>query len=137
MRVLVCGGREYQDWQTVRKTLSQLHTDYTITHIIQGGAKGADTFSKQWAAMYQVPSTQFSAKWNQYGKRAGYLRNQEMLVKGKPDLVVAFPGGNGTAMMVRIAKEAGVTVMEMLPPFPAPPPNVVRQPTGIKKVVKG
>jgi hypothetical protein len=114
MRVLVCGGRDYRDWQKVRTTLTDLDTEHPITHIIQGGATGADALASQWANSYEVLQTQFSAKWNQYGKRAGYLRNQEMLVKGKPDLVVAFPGGKGTAMMVQLAKDAGVPVLEVL-----------------------
>lgn len=44
------------------------------------------------------------------GKAAGPIRNQRMLDEGKPDLVVAFPGGRGTADMVRRAKAAGVPV---------------------------
>ena len=46
--------------------------------------------------------------WKKYGKKAGPLRNQQMLEEGKPDLVVAFPGGNGTADMVRRAKKANI-----------------------------
>jgi hypothetical protein len=36
-----------------------------------------------------------------------------MLDVGKPDLVIAFPGGNGTAHMVGIAKAAGITVIKV------------------------
>jgi hypothetical protein len=36
-----------------------------------------------------------------------------MLMEGKPDLVVGFPGGRGTAHMCRIAGEAGVEVIEI------------------------
>jgi hypothetical protein len=36
-----------------------------------------------------------------------------MLYEGKPDLVVAFPGGKGTAMMVDIATKAGVKVIKV------------------------
>ena len=42
------------------------------------------------------------------------MRNQKMLDEGKPDLVVAFAGGRGTADMVRIAKRSGVEVREIL-----------------------
>ena len=43
-------------------------------------------------------------------KSAGHIRNQVMLDKGKPDVVVAFPGGRGTADMVRRAEGAGIEV---------------------------
>lgn len=47
------------------------------------------------------------------GGRAGSLRNQQMLDEGQPALVVAFPGGTGTENMKRIARSAGVRVLEI------------------------
>lgn len=49
------------------------------------------------------------------GKAAGPIRNQHMIDTAKPDLVVSFPGGAGTADMVRRAKAAGVRVIEVEP----------------------
>jgi predicted Rossmann-fold nucleotide-binding protein len=50
------------------------------------------------------------ANWNAWGRAAGPRRNQEMLMR-KPNLVVAFPGGEGTADMVQKAIAAGVKVV--------------------------
>ena len=50
---------------------------------------------------------------------AGPERNARMLAEGRPDLVVAFPGGTGTADMVRRAKAAGVRVVEVVEPVTA------------------
>lgn len=52
------------------------------------------------------------ADWSKYGKAAGPMRNQKMLDEYKPDLVVALPGGRGTADMVSRARVAGVEVIE-------------------------
>jgi len=61
------------------------------------------------------------AKWSKHGRAAGPIRNQEMIDECKPDLVVAFPGGRGTADMVRRAKAAGIRVIEVQHnPPPAP-----------------
>jgi UDP-N-acetylmuramoylalanine-D-glutamate ligase len=54
----------------------------------------------------------YPAKWDLHGKSAGPIRNQQMLDTGV-DLVIAFPGGKGTAHMVSIAKKAGVKVVEI------------------------
>lgn len=81
--------------------------------ILHGGASGADRLAGQWAERCGVNNIEFTAHWNQYGKRAGYVRNAQMLEEGKPDLVVAFPGGKGTAMMVKLARDAGVEVIEV------------------------
>lgn len=52
------------------------------------------------------------ADWATYGDSAGPRRNQEMVDSGL-DLLIAFPGGMGTADMVRRAKAAGVPVEEV------------------------
>jgi len=87
--------------------------DGPITSVIAGGANGADTMAKHLAHAWNVPFRMFRADWNTHGKAAGPIRNQRMLDEGKPDLVVAFPGGRGTADMVRRAKAAGVLVREI------------------------
>ena len=104
MRVLVCGGRSYEQWTTVRKTLEELRP----TVIIQGGAPGADRLAAKWADVNGVPLVTYPALWSQ-GKRAGPQRNAFMLTDSRPDIVVAFPGGRGTQDMIMKAAEVGVT----------------------------
>lgn len=81
--------------------------------IISGGAKGVDSVALDWALINWVPFEEYKADWKTYGKKAGFIRNKQMLDEGKPDLVVAFPGGKGTKMMVNIARKAGVEVREI------------------------
>jgi len=124
MRVLVCGGRDYADSERVYTTLSAIHVRTPITVIIQGGAgrkgaylresTGADLLAKEWAEGNHVGTLTYKADWLRQGRAAGPIRNAYMLAKSKPDLVVAFPGGRGTADMVAKAKAAGVTVMEIV-----------------------
>jgi len=119
MNILVCGGRDYLDYKTLTKTLDSIVSiveDPDTILIIQGGAKGADFLAKVYAYCWGwggLMCREFPADWKQYGKAAGGIRNQQMLDEGKPDLVVAFKGGTGTADMVRRAKEAGVEVMQV------------------------
>ena len=109
MRVLVCGGRSYRNRELVNVVLD--HSGATA--IIEGGAKGADALAADWAIANGVPVHTFVADWHGHGPAAGPLRNQRMLDEGKPDKVVAFPGGRGTADMVRRAHKAGVEVFEV------------------------
>jgi hypothetical protein len=83
------------------------------TLIIHGCANGADEWADYWADVNNVPHRAFPADWNKHGKAAGPIRNQRMLDEGKPDMVIAFPGGRGTADMVRRARTAGVEVREI------------------------
>ena len=109
MRVLVCGGRDFQDARQMYSWLDGLLPRPTL--IIQGGAFGADAIASEWAYKRDVLERQFPADWKKHGRAAGPIRNQQMLEEGKPELVVAFPGGIGTADMVRRARAAGVRVL--------------------------
>jgi hypothetical protein len=110
--VLVCGGRDYADYWTVFEVLDGLHRAIPIGCIIEGGALGADRFARRWAQERGVELKTVEADWKRHGKAAGPIRNHDMLLL-QPDLVVAFPGGRGTANMVTQARAAGVDVMEL------------------------
>lgn len=116
MRVLVCGGRNFDDRAAIAKALApykpaNVVTDVSDCILILGGAPGADTLAEEWADVFGVRKRIFPANWKEHGRAAGPLRNQRMLDEGKPDLVIAFPGGRGTADMVRRAEKAGVPVL--------------------------
>lgn len=82
--------------------------------IIQGGASGADLLAKEWGMKkLGVVVDTYYADWTRHKKRAGPIRNEEMLRESRPNAIVAFPGGRGTAHMVKIAKKAGVPVLEV------------------------
>lgn len=119
MRVLVCGGRYYDDRDTVYRTLDAIHAKTPISCIIGGGAMGADLLGAVWSVSRHIAHfKRFDAEWALHGKKAGPIRNQKMLDEGKPDLVVAFPGGRGTADMVRRARAAGTKIKLIKPPPP-------------------
>jgi hypothetical protein len=112
VKVLVCGGRNYRNSGEVDRVLSDLHEDTPIAVVIEGGARGADLFAASWAQRNEIQKVTVAADWEMYGNAAGPMRNKEMLSLN-PDLVVAFPGGRGTANMVSIARLANVKVLEI------------------------
>lgn len=111
MRVLVCGGRDYSDKAFLWNVLDGLGPP-EVSEIVSGMAPGADSIAAEWAERFGFPLHKFPADWS-LGRKAGPIRNQRMLDEGKPDLVVAFPGGRGTADMVRRARQSGVPVKEI------------------------
>ena len=110
MRVIVCGGRDYTDGTTVARVISALNPVGTV--VVHGGARGADSLAADWCRTFGVPEEPHPADWNLHGKAAGPIRNQAMLEAGA-DLVIAFPGGAGTADMVGRARSAGVPVLHV------------------------
>lgn len=110
MRVLVCGGRDFANTAYIWTQLDRLHAENPVTAIIHGGASGADSIAAEWAQTKAGISRYVChADWDKHGRAAGPKRNARML-EWKPDLVVAFPGGKGTADMVARAEKAGVRV---------------------------
>lgn len=130
VRLLVCGGRGWGEvpmnappsriTEAQRErlftfmALGDFGREYGIEHIISGAAKGADRLGVEFAKTHGIPFTEYPADWVQHGKRAGILRNEEMLRKGLPNYVIAFPGGRGTAHMIKIAREARIVVWRPL-----------------------
>lgn len=121
MRILVCGGRHYDNYEKVRNILleymgrvdeeNMLGTLRPI--IISGGASGADSLAVDVAVCYWLQFEVYKADWKTHGRAAGPIRNQQMIDEGKPDLCIAFPGGAGTADMIRKCKKAGIPVREV------------------------
>lgn len=123
VKVLVCGGRNFGYIPTEEK---YKHRDFDLTNraidavkefsptvIIEGNATGGDEIGVLTSEVMDIPLKTFPASWSEYGFSAGPMRNKQMLEEGKPDIVVAFPGGKGTEHMKRISRRAGVPVHEV------------------------
>ncbi len=125
IRVIVTGGRHYVDEAFLYATLDKLHVKYRIAALAHGGATGADALAGQWAMQRKIRLVHvYEANWRIFGKSAGPMRNVLMLTQFAPDLVVAFPGGIGTANMRLLAKAHHVKVMN---PAARAPHNAARR----------
>lgn len=119
MRVIVTGSRYWNQTDAVHwhsdgdrilpTVIQALPPGSTVVH---GGARGADREAGYWAELFGHEVEVFHAEWEKYGKRAGMIRNQDM-VGGGADLVVAFPLGEsrGTRDCMRRAEAAGIPVL--------------------------
>jgi hypothetical protein len=109
LRVLVTGGRSFDDFEMVRAAIEKLPLG---TLVIHGGARGADTLAAGAASNRGLKTLAYRADWRR-GKRAGPERNQRMLDDGQPHFVLAFPGAAGTGDCVTRARRAGIPVVEV------------------------
>ena len=124
--VLVCGGRNFgMKWDSGRmifiinqeerdllfRVLTNLHAQCEFTKLIHGAARGADTLAEHWALAHGIAVRPYPADWQSFGRRAGFMRNEQMFTDGKPELVVAFKGNSGTHNMIAIARQGGCRVI--------------------------
>ncbi len=125
--VAVTGGRKYNNEAVVYKTLDGVLATYGDICIVEGGATGADRLCRYWAMARKVQHYTENADWKNlshkdayvkhgaygpYDANAGARRNQKMIDQYKPTLLVAFPGGHGTANMKTLARKAGIKILE-------------------------
>ncbi|ASZ75494.1 hypothetical protein KIW74_gp34 [Mycobacterium phage Kimona] len=117
-RVLVTGSRNWKDRPTI---WNALHAELSISPegivVVHGGARGADDIADRWAhgmnqMGYKVRVEKHDAEWGRYGKRAGMIRNQQMVDAGA-DVCLAFPlpGSVGTYGCMIAARRAGIRVV--------------------------
>lgn len=108
--VIIAGGRTFSDYTLLEKKCDAFFANKQPTSIVCGGAKGADMLGKRYADEHDIAVEMYPADWGKNGKRAGYIRNWEMLQTA--DALVAFWDGEskGTKHMIEIAKEAGIPV---------------------------
>jgi len=109
MRVLVCGSRDWFDKDKIKQELEMLGS---ITLLIHGDCRGADTLAVQIAKELNIEIKAFPANWKLYGLSAGPKRNQQMLDEGKPDYVLAFhddiKSSKGTKDMISRVIKSGI-----------------------------
>lgn len=112
---LVCGGRNFNSEMKFETAMEMIVKERGLpVKLVHGGAHGADSLADLWALRREVCVVRVLPEWDRYGRKAGPLRNALMLDRHHPDLVIAFPGGRGTAHMVSIAKKADVPVRHVL-----------------------
>ena len=113
MNLIIAGGRDFDDYPLLCKSLDHLlkNTDKSTITVFSGQAKGADSLGEQYAKQRHIPVKHFPADWDKHGKKAGILRNQEMLDAGASHLVAFWDGvSKGTADMVNRATKAGLHI---------------------------
>jgi hypothetical protein len=135
MRVLVFGGRDYNDRRTLYRVLDDVHARCKISCIIEGEMSGADRLAREWAESRGVAVDPYPADWDNidrpgavvkrnsrgklYDAAAGPFRNERMLREGRPNAAIGFPGGKGTLDMARRCWEFGIDPLRVAALYPS------------------
>jgi predicted TIM-barrel enzyme len=104
LKVIVAGGRDFQDFDLLSKKLDILFSKRADVVIISGMAKGADSLAVKYAEENKLRVSEFPAKWAKHGNASGFRRNIEMARFA--DACVCFWNGKsvGTKHMIDTAK---------------------------------
>jgi len=102
---LICGGRDFTDQAMFDDAMNKLIEMWGLpARIVHGAATGADAMADRWGRRYVIDVVRVPAEWGRHDLFAGPKRNQTMLFQYRPNRVIGFPGGKGTANMIGLAK---------------------------------
>lgn len=110
MKLIIAGGRDYKFTREDFDFISRIYDAFLIEEIVSGGATGADRTGEIIADNRGTPVKRFPADWNQHGRAAGPIRNEEMAKYA--DAVVLFSGGKGTQNMFNQAQKHGLKIFD-------------------------
>lgn len=113
MKVIIAGGRDFTNTAAMYEVLNELHDNQIITEdftLVCGMARGADITAYHLCHEHGIPIEEYPANWTEYGKRAGYIRNEVMA--GTADILIAFWDGTskGTKHMIDTMNQQGKPV---------------------------
>ena len=121
LRIIIAGSRDFNDYELLKISIRDILKKTSLESInkikiISGNARGADQLGERFAKQFELEVVKFVAKWDIFGKRAGYIRNEEMAkyaIQGSNyGMLVAFWNGEskGTKHMIDLAKKYGLEV---------------------------
>lgn len=107
MKTIIAGSRNLTDTVTILNLIKGIVEKYKIeiTEIVSGGAKGIDKIGEMYAEINNIPLTIFKANWNKNGKKAGFIRNEEMSKYGEILIAIWDGESTGTKHMIDCAKK--------------------------------
>ena len=110
MKVIIAGGRTFNDYEYLCKICDHMLSQQTNIEIVSGTAGGADKLGERYARERGYALKQFPANWEGLGRSAGYIRNEQMAVYS--DALIAFWDNNskGTKHMIDLGEKHGLKI---------------------------
>jgi hypothetical protein len=111
MKLAIVGSRDFSNYDLLVKSIEQNLDVSQITHIVSGGARGADTLGELFAKNNNIDTIIYKPDWNKYGRSAGYIRNKDII--DSADFVIAFWDGKskGTKHSIDLANNMGKPIV--------------------------
>ncbi len=111
MKLMVCGSRSITDSSWVFQQIDALLTEKQVSLddliIVDGGAKGVDTYAAHWANSKNVPIEWHRPDWARYGRGAGIVRNKQMVEACDFCLILWDGVSKGTKNDIDLCKKIG------------------------------
>ncbi len=104
----IVGGRDYTNYDKFKEIVDAYINEIGRPNIIvSGGAKGVDTMAEKYSLEYNIPIAIFSPEWDKYGKKAGIIRNTDIVKNSTHILALPTEQSKGTYDTIRKTEKLG------------------------------
>ena len=108
MKILVTGSRTVKEYVYVEICLEKACVEFgRPDEIIVGDAPGVDRLTRRWAKVNGIKVTVYPANWKKFGKKAGFLRNAQMVKKCDKGIGIWDGQSKGTKHTIDLLYKAG------------------------------
>lgn len=115
MKLLIAGSRTISlDAEKMACLVDFLRLDESNLEIVSGGAKGIDTSAEEFAKIFNLPFKLFPADWDNLGKRAGPVRNEQMAKYSDMLLLIWDGESRGSKSMKELMIKEGKPIVEII-----------------------
>lgn len=108
VKLIIAGSRDFNDYQLLKDKLDKAKEYFGIFEVVSGKAKGADSLGERYAKENNLPIKEFPADWDTHGKKAGYLRNEQMAQYADGCIVFWDGVSKGTQHMINLANQYNI-----------------------------
>ncbi len=110
MNVIIAGSRNFDNYKLLKEKVDNILKDKKDITIVSGTANGADKLGEKYAFENNLSLKKFPADWEEHGKSAGYIRNEQMAKFSQ--ILIAFWNGKskGTKHMIDLANKHSLDV---------------------------
>lgn len=118
MNIIIAGSRTILNKYIINKAIfnginkikPNILKEFNKNIIFSGHANGVDKEGESWAKSFGLPIKIFPAEWEKYGKKAGYIRNKQMI--DDADALIAIWDGKskGTKITIDLATKKGIPI---------------------------
>lgn len=108
MKLIVAGSRGFDDYKLLSAHLDDINRRFGISEIVSGTARGADRLGERYAVEHGIAIKRFPADWNNFGRAAGYIRNEQMAKYADACICFWIDGSKGTGHMINLARQYGL-----------------------------
>lgn len=105
MRIIIAGSRTILDYELLLDAISV--SDFSISEVISGGARGVDRLGERWGWSMGVRTTVFKANWDRFGRAAGLYRNSDMAAYAEGAIILWDGWSSGTLDMIDKMRRLG------------------------------